>query len=382
MKNKFIALLFSNDRKLLLWGIFIFVAVLIAVMTFPSVECFFMSLTGIKTKPELIKLIGWGMSGVIAIFGVMGLLQRATTLDEQNKIMRDGQRDERIKTASEHLSSEHASVRIDSFNDFYYLASIYPNLQEYIFNKLCGYLQRIIKDKNDKKDMPYGKIEYTNEEQSLLNILFINNSVFDNMCANLAEINLQNVNLQGAKLQGANLQNAELQDANLQNTELQDANLQRAKLQRANLQNAELQGANLLEANLQKAYLQNAKLQDVELQGALMDNAQLQGANMQNASISSTHLQNANLRNVNLKDAFLHYAQLQGAQLQGAQLQGANLQYAELQGANMQNAKLHGATINKETIMPDGWEDMVERNDDGKTGVLLVDNKEKVIKQL
>ncbi len=367
--------------KFLLRGIVVLFALLILVMLFPPIEFVFNYLTGEKSKLEFIKIIGWGMSGLIAIFGVIGLLQRAAALDEQNKIIRDGQRDERMKTANERLASKDTLVRIASFNDFYYLASIEPDLRRHILNILCEHLQQITKDKNNRDDIRMQeKIRPTNEEQRLLDILFKNDSVFDNLYANLAEINLQNANLQNAELEGANLQKSNMQYADLQEANLQEANLQGANLQGAYLREANLRETNLTEADMQGAKLQNAKMQYVELLGASLDNANLQGANLQYATI--TNMPKADLQNAKLQNAFLYLADLQEANLQSANLQGANLQEANLQGANLQNAKLQDATINKETIMPDGWEDMVERNDDGKTGVLLVDNKEKVIKQL
>ncbi len=392
----------------------------------------FIYLTGEKSKLELIKLIGWGISGVIAILGVMALFYRAETLDKQNetikkgydkqaaasdkqnKIIRDGQRHERIKTANERLASKDTLVRIASFNDFYYLASIELDLRRYILNILCEHLQQIIKDKNNRKDInAHEKIEPTNEEQRLLNILFKNDSVFDSNYANLAGINLQNVNLQGANLQGANLQDAELEDANLQSANLQSANLQNAKLRSANLRSANLQGANFLGADLQVAHLQNANMQDVELHNAKLRSANLRGANLQKANMLCAHLENANLEKANLQKADLQGAKLKEVNLQGAELQeadlkradlqdaslqgaklqevnlqaaklhradlqwaelqGADLRGADLQGAKLQRAYLTGAIINKNTIMPDNWENIVERDNDGKTGVIEED---------
>ena len=192
MKSAVIALFTKENRKCLFWGgivalvillILLLLAVLL-VMAIPPNTSIFMYLTGEKSKLELIKLIGWGISGVIAILGVMALFYRAETLDkqnetvkegydkqaaasneqnrimgeqaaasnEQNKIIRDGQLQERIKAAGDRLSSEHASVRIASFNDFYYLAIIEPNLRGYSFNTLCLHLRQTTKDKNYQKE--------------------------------------------------------------------------------------------------------------------------------------------------------------------------------------------------------------------------------------
>ena len=302
MKNTFA--LFSNDRKLLLWGIVVLVAVLIAVMVCPSVECFFMSLTGIKTKPELIKLMGWGMSGVIAIFGVMGLLQRAAALDKQNEMTEKGHIHERFKAAIEHLGRMRVSVRISSFYEFYRLAEIESDLKEPIFDILCAHLRKSTNDENyqnkeDESDIAeHKKIEM----QILLDILFKYHKdklIFDGLVANL---------------EGANLQ-----DANLQNAKLQKANLKYVNLQKARLFGANLQNASLLRADLRRTIMEASDMES-------MDNPPVK--------------------------------------------------------VDLHNAKLYGAKIDEDTKMPDGWEDVIKKDMNGKTGVLRVDDKENIIEIL
>ncbi len=369
--------------KFLLRGIVVLSVLLILVILFPPIEFVFNYLTGEKSKLEFIKIIGWGMSGLIAIFGVIGLLQRASAQDEQNKITRDGQRNERMKTAKESLASKDLLVRIASFNDFYYLASIEPDLQKYIFITLHSYLQqKIIKDKKYKPDKP------TEEMQSLLDILFEpynkGDLIFRSMNANLAEANLQGADLQGANLQGARLQGAHLQGANLQGANLQGADLQDANLQGADLRRAHLQGANLRYAKMQKANLLWAELQDAFMQDADLQGAILRYAEMQKVNIVAANLQGAELQGAELQEAILGAANLQGANLSRAQLQMAGLLNANLQGADLQGANLQGAKINEvaKATMPLNWENDVEKNEKGETGVLLIDDKYKVIEYL
>ncbi len=390
MKKIFVALFPTREnRKFVLWGIVVLLAViLIAVMIFSSVECFFMSLTGIKNKPELIKLIGWGISGLVAILGVMGLLQRATALDEQNKMTEESHIQERFNKATEHLGHASMSVRIAAFNAFCHLVEIKPDWRKTIFDILCAHLRQTTKNKNyqKKEEVSEAKktteikltekvseakktteIKPTEEVQSLLKILFIDNLIFSDMVADLEGVHLQSANLQGANLQGANLQDAILRDANLQGANLQGANLEDAILRDANLQRANLQGANLEWAKLEWANLQEANLEKAEMKDISLQNAELQKAMM--------------------KKAYMRWANLQNADFQGANLQDANLREAKLQGAFMREAILQKAfmlesKINKKTIMPDGWEDMVERNEDGKTGILHVDDEGKIIEYL
>ncbi len=313
--------------KFLLRGFVFSLILLIGVMLLPPVEYIFMYLTGTSGKLELIQLIGWGMSGIIAVFVAFGLLQRAAALDKQNKISEKGQVHERFKTATDHLGSEHVLVRIASFNEFYHIAEIEPDLRKTIFNILFAHLLQTIKDKNYQKDATESeKMKPTDEVQSLLDILFKphkNNLIFGSM-----NLNLEGVNLQGADLKGINLQGADLKQVNLQNANLEKANLHGACLQGANLRKVDLLDANMSRANLWDA---------------------------------------------NLQEAGMHRADLCGAKLQGADLERAFLQNADLRWAELEDVKLTNVMINKKTTMPDNWENIVKRDKNGDTGVVFVD---------
>ncbi len=411
--------------KFVLCGIAIlFVILLIVAIAIPpdtakpSDISIFMYIVGEKNKLELIKLIGWGISGLIATLGVMGLLQRASALDKQNRMTEESHIQERFNKATEHLGHASMSVRIAAFNEFCHLVEIKLAWRKNIFDILCAHLRQTTKHENYEYTIP------TQEVQSLLKILFINKSIFDGMGsdlegvhlqgANLQEAKLQGANLQGAylheaKLQGANLQEANLQKANLQEANLQKANLQKANLQKANLQKANLQKANLQEANLQEANLQevvlhNANLQEVnlqeaKLQGANLYNVNLQGAKLQKAKLQETKLLNTDLQGAYLIAAKLHNADMRKANLQGANLQdaemndvnirGANLQDADLtdvdmRGANLQDADLtdvhmQGATISEKTQMPPSFWELHTVDENGKIDVIDADDDEESI---
>ncbi len=332
---------YKNIRKFIFWVIVVFLSILlfwmlgamVSVMLYPDIKSTLMDLTGINTKPELLKFIGLGMSGIIATLGVVGLLQRATALNEQNEISEKGHVHERFKAATEHLGSERTSVRIAAFYEFYRLAKIEsePDLQKTIFGILCAHLRQTTTHKNYQTDIIESEeIKPTEEIQSLLDILFKPHKdklIFSGLVANL-----EGVNVQGA-------------------------NLQRANLKRAILRKVNLEKANMWNINLQEAYLWKANLQRVSLEYA---------------NIQKAHLCMADLRRANL----------QTASLQMANLQGASLQRANLQGANLQGANLNIASIEEYTTMPDGWKDMVQKHEKGETGVRLVDDNGKFIKNL
>ncbi len=315
--------------KFLLRGFVFSLILLIGVMLLPPVKYIFMYLTGTSGKLELIQLIGWGMSGIIAVFVAFGLLQRAAALDKQNEISEKGNFHERFKTATEHLSSDRVSLHISAFNEFYHIAEVEPDLRKTIFNILCAHLRQTTKDKDYQKDATeFEKRKPTEEVQSLLDILFKphkNNLIFGGINANLARVKLQ-----GADLEKANLQMSNLLGANLHEANLTEANLTKAHMCGANLQKANMFNAELLEANLSGANLQEAEMHLVGLGGA----------------------------------------DLLGVTLQGAVLEEAFLQNANLIGATLQGASLFGTTINKKTKMPNNWENIVKRDNDGETGVI------------
>ncbi len=348
----------KNIFILLSCGIFILFVLFILVMSFFRVASILMSSTGIADKPELLELIGWGIGGFIATLGAVGLMKRTIALDEQNKIAEKGHIHERFKAASEHLSNvESVSGRIASFHEFYRLAEITAKmpeekgLKETIFDFLCAHLRQTTKEKDYKSNL-----KPTEEVKSLLDILFQsknkNISIFSGLNANLVEVHLQ----------GADLRWADLGYANLQEANLQEADLGYANLESANLQYADLQYADLESANLQEADLQEADLPFTNLKGANLEDAKIQGAD--------------------LEDANLQYANLKKADMEDANLEAANLQYANLEDADLQGANLQGAQRHKSIEMPDGWKDIVEKDNDGKTGLVIMNDEGEVIERL
>ena len=79
---------------------------------------------------------------------------------------------------------------------------------------------------------------------------------------------LREVNLYGSDLRGVNLYRASLYGADLRWVDLSEANLYGADLRRANLYRASLYGADLRGADLSEANLNEANLTDANLYGA------------------------------------------------------------------------------------------------------------------
>jgi Pentapeptide repeats (8 copies) len=109
-------------------------------------------------------------------------------------------------------------------------------------------------------------------------------SPFDPLTLDAADIQLDKAYLPGTDLAHCRLPRANLRQANLGGAHLQGANLGGAHLEGTLLQGAHLQGT-LLRGTL----LQGALLRDANLQGALLRDANLQGANLSEAVLDGVH---------------------------------------------------------------------------------------------
>ncbi len=191
-----------------------------------------------------------------------------------------GQRQDRLKNAIEHLGHESNPVRLGGAYELFHLAQDTEELRQTVLDILCANIRRTT---SERKYREANNSKPSAEVQSLLTLLFRqNHGVFVGL----------HINLQESWLNGADLREARLEKAVLIEAHLQGAILNKAKLQGAPLREACLQGA-----SLNKAQLQGASLYKAHLQGAFLIKAQLQGSVLYSA---------------NLQEAVLHRAQLQG----------------------------------------------------------------------
>ena len=237
-----------------------------------------------------------------------------------NEHTEQGQQQERLKNAIEHLGHEKNSVRLGGAYELFHLAKDNKELRQTVLDLLCAHIRWATGESEYQKAHA---LKPSEEVQSILRLLFVQeHKVFKGLQINLQESWLNGANLRKTRLQGAVLTGAHLQKADLREACLQGAYLDRTHLQEANLSNARLQGAMLIEARLQGVILKWAYPQ-----GAILYRAYLQKANLSGARLQGAILYFANLQCANMKDTGL-----QGAILCGAHLQGAILWMAHLQG--------------------------------------------------
>ena len=328
--------LFSIFQIVLIVLLILLVVVFVAVMSSENPEWIF-NLLGIaenrEPKYEALKFLGIGMGGVLVALQALMSHRRAEAMEKTAKSQADavlkteqGQRQDRLKNAIEHLGNKSDSVRLGGAYELFHLAKDTldedpkEKLSQTVLDILCAHIRQTT-----------GKAEYrethkskpSEEVQSLLTLLFVQEHEVFKGC---------HINLQGSWLNGADLKEARLWKARLTQAYLQGTELDRAHLQRANLVDAHLE-----EAFLHEAQLQDANLRLVRLQGANLEKARLQGAYLFSAWLQATDLREAHMQGANLAST-----RLQGADLSNARLQGADITWASLIGADLNQACLEG----------------------------------------
>ena len=336
MLSRFWTWLFRSQtlQFLLIVLLIVLAVVFVAVLVSKSFEACILKSLGLEenAKYEALKFLGISMGGILIALQALMSYKRAKAMEKTAKSQADavlkteqGQRQDRLKNAIEHLGHESDSVRLGGAYELFHLAKDTledtEKLSQTVLDILCAHIRRTT---SKRKYREKNKSKPSEEVQSLLTLLFVQEYETFRGCY---------INLQGSWLNGADLKEARLWKARLTQVYLQGAKLDRAHLQRANFVEAYLK-----EAFLSEAWLHEADLFCVRMQGAYLNKAQLQGARLM-----GTRLQGADLDHAHLQAAYLGDVGLQAAYLVNAQLQGAHLSFVYLLGSSLAKANLQGA---------------------------------------
>ena len=289
----------------------------VGVLFCECIETYISKLLGLSNKNETLKFLGISMGGILIALQALMSYRRAKAMEDAAKSQADavlkteqGQRQERLKNAIEHLGDKSDSVRLGGAYELFHLAQDTEDLRQTVLDILCAHIRQTTRESEYRETH---KSNPSEEVQSLLTLLFVQkHEVFKGCHINLQGSWLRGANLRDARLESAALAKVNMQKAELHRTQLQEANLYRAKMQEATLQVVQLQRADLSETQLQGAILSGVQLQVATLRGMKMQGAMLLGVRMQGVDLSNSELQGATLRAV----------QLQGAILQGVKMQG------------------------------------------------------------
>ena len=296
-----------------LMSILIAIVVVFVVVLWSDKPSWIFNLLGLggreEPKHDTLTFVGFGMGGALIALQALMSYKRAKAMEETanaqaNAVLmtEQGQRQERLKNAIEHLGHESDSVRLGGAYELVHLAEDTGALRQTVLDILCAHIRQTTGEDEYREKH---KTKPSVEVQSLLTLLFVqNHKIFKGR-----HINLQESWLNGADIREPHLEKAVLANAHLQGTIFYEAHLQKANFRGAHLQEANLEMAHLQAADFFKAHMQGAQLFRACLHGAELFSAQMQGAR-------------------------LHAACLQGARLGGAKLQGADLSHAHLKGVN------------------------------------------------
>ena len=319
---------------LLIVLLIVLAAVFVAILVSKSLEACVLESLGLEedAKYEALKFLGISMGGILIALQALMSYKRAKAMENAVEKTEQGQRQDRLKNAIEHLGHESESVRLGGAYELFHLAKDTledtEKLSQTVLDILCAHIRRTTsKSKYREKH----KSKPSEEVQSLLTLLFVQEYEVFKGC---------HINLQGSWLNGADLKDARLWKARLTQVYLQGAELDKAHLQRANL----------VDAHLEEVYLHEAQLQDANLRLARLQGANLEKASLQGAYLFSAWLQATDLREAHIQGANLASARLQGADLSSARLQGADITWASLIGADLNQACIEGVGSQSRSI--------------------------------
>ena len=282
MLSRFWTWLFRSQtlKFLLIVLLIVLAAVFVAVLVSKSLEACVLESLGLEedAKYEALKFLGISMGGVLIALQALMSYKRAKAMEKTAQSQADavlkteqGQRQDRLKNAIEHLGHKSDSVRLGGAYELFHLAQDTPDtpeLRQTVHDILCAHIRQTTGEKEYQEKHESNPSE---EVQSLLNLLFVQEpAVFKGLSADLQGSWLKGVALERARLENATLVGVQLQRADLRVVQLQGADLSEAKMQEATLQGVQLQGADLSETQMQGATLQAVQLQGARLQGVKM----------------------------------------------------------------------------------------------------------------
>ena len=219
----------------LIFLLVVLLAVFVAVMFWESTEKCISALLGLKEKSDILKFLGIGMGGILLVVQALASYKRAKAMEDAakeqaNAVLKteQGQRQERLKNAIEHLGHPSDSVRLGGAYELFHLAKDTEELCQTVLDILCAHIRRTTGESKYREEH---KSKPSEEVQSLLTLMFVEEHAVFKGCG---------INLQGSWLNGANLERARLQGATLVEAQLQGAKLSFAQLQEAELFNAQL----------------------------------------------------------------------------------------------------------------------------------------------
>ena len=150
--------------------------------------------SGERNKYEVLKFLGISMGGILVALQALASHRRARAMEDTAKHTEQGQRQERLKNAIEHLGNEKDSVRLGGIYELFHLAEDNEDLRRTALDILCAHIRRTTSETIYRA---VHRSKPSEEVQSLLTLLFVKEYEVFKSC----DINLWGCWLNGAESQ-------------------------------------------------------------------------------------------------------------------------------------------------------------------------------------
>lgn len=148
--------LFSIFQTALIGLLVVLVIVFVGVLSFEHVEEHTSEILDLPSKNETLKFLGIGMGGLLIALQALMSYKRAKAMEQTAEAQADaakaqadavskteqGQRQDRLKNAIEHLGHESDSVRLGGAYELFHLAEDTEDLRQTVLDILCAHIRR------------------------------------------------------------------------------------------------------------------------------------------------------------------------------------------------------------------------------------------------
>lgn len=291
-----------------------------------------------NNKGELFKILLSIIGAIAVMFGLYVAYRRAKAMErgvekqgesiqnqnEQLKLSRKSQIDERFKNAIEHLGSEKEPVILGGIAELHQIAiENKDDYAEVVFNILCSYIRTTANVYDKKAD----DINHT-AIQTIVNYLFKKSSDKNLYCD--FEANLGHTNLLGIDLNGCNLKKAKLSFCYLPS--ISDSNLQFSELSKSIFVVSKIIESNLLGSNLHGTIFQHCEIRNTSFDkinfaksvflGCEIEDSNFDNNTFSNVNFSASYIKNISLKNCSILSGTFYCAHLDKLDFSGLELFG------------------------------------------------------------
>ena len=182
-----------------------------------------------------------------------------------NVLIEQGQRQERLKAAIDHLGHLSSSVRLGGAYELVHLARETEDLRGTVLDVLCAHVRQTTTTKEYRENH---HSKPSAEIQILVTTLFVQNICwFKGLRAHLQGVTLLNANLSGVFIAQADLSGARIFTSNMQ----------RAIVVESHVRGATIIGTAMHFADFRQAEFQGSQMREVHMQGANVTGSNFQG---------------------------------------------------------------------------------------------------------